>query len=130
MGKKVANVRAYPCPNCEFGADDDFTLKVHIAEHHMHASDPRNSYFLNISNFVNISSQVCSQASQLYYIYIYKYVGNNCYYIGFSIQRRLRRFLRGYFTEWMSRHRTYTIEVDHGDNKTQETMVFDEALVM
>lgn len=30
----------------------------------------------------------------------------------------------------MSRHRTYTIEVDHGDNKTQETMVFDEALVM
>ncbi|MCJ1264259.1 hypothetical protein MMC22_004130 [Lobaria immixta] len=34
------------------------------------------------------------------------------------------------FTEWMNRHRTYTIEVDHGDNKTQETMVFDEAHVM
>ncbi|MCJ1263441.1 hypothetical protein MMC22_003311 [Lobaria immixta] len=34
------------------------------------------------------------------------------------------------FTEWMNLHRNWTTEVVHGNNRTQETFVFDEALIM
>ena len=41
-----------------------------------------------------------------------------------------RNLYEATFTEWMNSHRTHTIEVNHGGKKTQETVVFDEALIM
>ena len=47
-----------------------------------------------------------------------------------ACNKRFRNSYEADFTKWMNCHRTYTIEVDHGDKKTQETVVFDEAHVM